>query len=168
MTENYWFKHETAQHKKPQQNWQDSCRVRARISRTHILSGILHLAFEIIFLFLKIRRVTYFGRPMLSGNPAKRNSARWLSAEACMRVLWTQECGSRLLSWRTLTHLKTALWWCKGTGAVFLKGFHFQGCEGQGVLEHSDSGSTPPSHWSCAETQSLLQAAAITRRTVSP
>lgn len=55
-------------------------------SQAHTPSGILHLALEVIFLFLKIRRVTYFGRPMLSGNPAQWNSARWFSAEACMRV----------------------------------------------------------------------------------
>lgn len=46
--------------------------------------------------FLKIRRLTYFGRLMLSGNPAKWNSACWLSVEACMHVLWTHECGSTL------------------------------------------------------------------------
>lgn len=44
----------------------DSRRGRAQISKTHTLPGILQLAFEVLFLLLKIRRLTYFGRLMLS------------------------------------------------------------------------------------------------------
>jgi hypothetical protein len=66
---------------------------RAGISRTHILPGIVHLAFEIIVLFLKVRRLTYFGRLMLSGNPAEwtQQSALCRSPHACAVNKWVQE-----------------------------------------------------------------------------